>query len=338
MAIINNKMKVGHMGKIYFIVNPNAKNGSCLKTWRKLEVDLRATGVSFLAFFTEYPGHAQEIAETLSRKASGQPLIIAAVGGDGTMHEVVNGAAAYPNTMVGFIPGGSGNDFSRGYRIPKKASDALQLFIGENIGASIDIDIGKIGHNEVHETYFMNNMGVGFDAIISKEANESRMKKLLNRLSLGRLVYVFILVKNVFTYRLVPYDLTVDGKEMSFKSAWFITVSNQRFYGGGMKIAPHAHPSDGLLDVTVVSDLSRWKLLLVFISVFWGKHTMFKEVLQFTAKTITIDSPRKVLVHADGEIVGHTPLRIDVCPKKLRILAGYDTAEQMEELRSDDGH
>ena len=123
-------MKVDHM-KVYFIINPNAKNGRCRDIWRTIDKELKDKGISFLAFFTEYPGHARELAEAISKQADGQPIAIAAVGGDGTVHEVINGTAGFKNVAVGFIPGGSGNDFSRGFNIPKKSAAALELFLRE---------------------------------------------------------------------------------------------------------------------------------------------------------------------------------------------------------------
>ncbi|WP_079510108.1 diacylglycerol/lipid kinase family protein [Mesobacillus jeotgali] len=326
------------MEKLYFIVNPNAKNGRCREIWRKVEAEMKAQDILYLAFFTEYSGHAEEIAGTIARNLNGSQAIIAAVGGDGTLHEVVNGAATYPNVTVGFIPGGSGNDFSRGFSIPKKAADALYLVADQNHSHTAEIDIGKIQHKELQETYFMNNMGVGFDAAVAKESNESSMKILLNRVSLGRLVYVYILIKKLLTFRTIPIEITVDGKVFRYDHAWFVTVSNQPYYGGGMKIAPAACPDDGILDVTVVHSISRWKLLLVFISVFWGKHTNFKEVEQFTGKSITILSPQDVFAHADGEAVGHTPLKIQACPKALSILTGKNNPGHTEELKINDCH
>lgn len=326
------------MEPIYFIVNPNAKNGSCREIWRNIEKNLSASSINFLAFFTEYPGHAKEIASSLARKLNGKSAVIVAVGGDGTLHEVVNGVAGFSCVTIGFIPGGSGNDFSRGFAIPKKPAKALQLLMKNIRKPGHPIDIGKIQHNELHETYFMNNMGVGFDAVVAKEANESEMKRLLNRFSLGRLVYVYILIKKLLTYSVTPVDLTVDGKVYKYDAAWFVTVSNQPYYGGGMKIAPAALANDGLLDVTVVRNISRWKILLIFISVFWGKHTAFKEVEQFTGKSILINTPQEILAHADGEIIGFAPLNIQACPDALNIFSGIGTIGHTEELKIDDCH
>lgn len=96
---------------------------------------------------------------------------------------------------------------------------------------------------------------------------------------------------------------TIDGKTQVFHKVWFVTISNQPYFGGGMKIAPLASPADGELDFTIVHGLSRWKLLLVFLSVFLGKHTAFKEVYSGTGERITIRSDQDVPIHADGETV-----------------------------------
>jgi diacylglycerol kinase (ATP) len=326
------------MEKVYFIVNPNAKNGSCREIWRNIEKELDVLGTSYLAFFTQYPGHAKEIALSISRKANGSPIAIAAVGGDGTLHEVINGTAGYNYVTVGFIPGGSGNDFSRGFHIPQETRAALHLFLGNTRRSFTEVDLGKITHNQLQETYFMNNMGVGFDAVISKEANESGMKRLFNRLSMGRLVYAYILIKKLITFQCIPIELWIDGEKYKFEKVWFVTVSNQPYFGGGMKIAPQARTADGLLDVTVVHQLARWKLLLVFISVFWGKHTRFKEVQQFTGKSICIASADEVLIHADGEVIGYTPVKIQVCPKFLTVFSENGIEGHTEELKIDDCH
>lgn len=326
------------MEPIYFIVNPHAKNGSCREIWRNIEKSVSISKISFLAFFTEYPGHAREIASSLAGKSNGKTAVIVAVGGDGTLHEVVNGVAGFHHVTIGFIPGGSGNDFSRGFAIPKNPAEALQLLVKNIRQPGHPIDLGLIQHNELQETYFMNNMGVGFDAVVAKEANESEMKMLLNRFSLGRLVYVYILIKKLLTYRVTPVELTVDGKVYKYDAAWFVTVSNQPYYGGGMKIAPATLAHDGLLDVTVVHNISRWKLLMIFISVFWGKHTSFKEVEQFTGKSITINTKQDVPAHADGEVIGFAPLNIQACPDALTIFSGIGTTGHTEELKIDDCH
>lgn len=322
---------------IYFIINPQAKNGYCRKVWRKLERILLAKKVPYMAFFTEYRGHAKEIVQSLAVKTEGKKVIMVAVGGDGTIHEVINGAAPFPHVMVSFIPGGSGNDFSRGYRISKKPSRALSALLEQLDQMQVTfVDTGIIKNNKGNQLFFINSMGAGFDALISKQVNESKIKRALNRLSLGKFVYVYFLLENLFTYKKSQINVKIDGTDYTFSSAWFVTVSNQPFYGGGMKISPDASPVDGKLNITVVHNLSRAKLLLVFLTVFWGGHTRFKEVSSLTGRSIQIYSNRPLNVHADGEDIGITPVQITVNHKNLPVIID-NQANEREEVNLSEG-
>ncbi|PFP27855.1 diacylglycerol kinase [Bacillus sp. AFS073361] len=317
------------MKQVYFIINPKAGNGHCFKIWERVEHQLKVNHVNYLAFFTEYPGHAKILTTQIVQKTSEQKIVIA-VGGDGTMHEVMNGAVNDNKITLGFIPGGSGNDFSRGFQIPADPVEAIAVILRLAKQKGLSIDIGKIKLAESNERFFINNMGAGFDALISYEVNQSRMKAILNKLSMGRMVYVYFLLKKLFTYKTTTIDLSIDGKKHIFEQTWFVTVSNQPFYGGGMKIAPDAEPDDGLFDITVVHQLSRWKLLLVFISVFWGKHTHFKEVKTYTGRSVSIHSPTKLFVHADGEHIGTTPFKIDLQVSALEVLTRRSHPKEVE--------
>jgi diacylglycerol kinase (ATP) len=307
------------MKQIYFIINPKAKNGHCMKIWNKLEKKLSEENVIYQAAFTEYPGHAKSLAAEIAASNDKEKVMIA-VGGDGTMHEVMNGMINYKNIILGFIPGGSGNDFSRGFHIPSDPIEALRFMLQMMKKDGPLIDAGKVTMADQTEHYFINNMGAGFDALVSHEVNQSRMKGILNKLSMGRLVYVYFLLKKLFTYTCTSIELSIEGKKHIFDNTWFVTVSNQPFYGGGMKIAPNAVPDDGIFEITVVHNLSKVKLLLVFISVFWGKHIHFKEVSTFQGSMVSIHSETPVFIHADGEIIGYTPLNMHVHPKVVQVL------------------
>jgi diacylglycerol kinase (ATP) len=307
------------MKQFYFIINPKARNGDSLRVWGKVETKLMDDKIPYLAYFTEYHGHAIQLAAQIAEGNNEQKVIIA-VGGDGTISEVMNGIAKYNNITLGFVPGGSGNDFARGFQIPSNPEEALKVILRLMNEEVPSIDIGRITMKDHSEHYFINNMGAGFDALISYEVNHSKTKAWLNKLSLGRLVYVYFLLKKLFSYKCTTIDLSIDGKRHILEQTWFVTVSNQPYYGGGMMIAPNAVPNDGLLDITVVHRLSKLKLLLVFISVFWGKHIHFKEVQTFKGRMVTIHSASSLYVHADGEDIGFTPLNIHVQTKSLKVL------------------
>jgi len=324
------------MKKIYFIINPLAKNGYGLSTWNKVEEELEKRGIPFQAFFTMYHGHAIELARSIAENVNGETVSLVAVGGDGTLHEIINGIIKYPNIVVGVIPAGSGNDFSRGLFIPKDPLVALDHIISKAPFQPEYIDVGKMINYEKEEQYFVNNMGAGFDAEVAQAANRSRLKALLNRYSLGMLIYVMILLKKLASFRCRTVEMTIDGKDYTFPSTWFVTVANQPYYGGGMLIAPSASPTDGKLNIIVVNNLSKLKLLAVFISVFWGGHTRFKEVTTLKGENIKITTSEPLLIHLDGEIKGYTPITVQVVNKSLSIIVNKDnlSEEEVKELNS----
>jgi diacylglycerol kinase (ATP) len=308
------------MKNIHIIINPQAKNGYSQKVWLDVEANLELMGIPYSAYFTEYRGHAKQIGEAIKGEVGTEETIIVVIGGDGTIHEVINGVVNTRNIFIGFIPGGSGNDFSRGYGIPQNPSSAFQYLLQHWEKPPTFVDVGKIIKSNQNVTHFINNMGAGFDALITKEANDSPLKKVLNRFSMGNLIYAYYVIKKLFTFQCTDITLLIDGKSHSFKNTWFVTVSNQPYYGGGMKISPDASVKDGLFNITVVHNLSRIKFLMVFITVFWGGHTRFKEVESFLGKEISIQSKKKLYVHADGEYIGETPLEIQAYQQIIPLL------------------
>lgn len=282
---------------VHFILNPNAGNGRGQNKWRQLKAQLT---IPYALHETQYAGHtfelAGEIASTATKK---QPVCIIAIGGDGTLHEVVNGIAGNKHVYVGAIAAGSGNDFARGYRVFRDAK-ALEQFVLNKQATVHDVGVARINS---HEKRFVNNFGIGFDALVAIIANESQLKKKLNKWKLGKLSYPYFVIQALFTFK--PFQLTMihNGKREVFNDVWFATVSNQPFFGGGMNLSPVSNTQDGKIEVTVVSNLSKWKLLFLFGSVFFAKHTQMKEVQQFEVEQIQFEFQFEahVMSHADGE-------------------------------------
>ena len=287
----------------------------------RLKRSLRKKDINYRSFQTKYPKHAEELARQLCSLHKNTMEAIIVVGGDGTLHEVVNGLVDYPTVKIGFIPAGSANDFSRGFQTPKSPLEALSFTMKKKQSSGKRFDIGKVMVNgQRKKEYFVNNIGAGFDAEVCKLTNESKMKNYFNKIGLGSLAYVGSLIRLLFTYKLTNVNIEMDGKICRYEKVWFVTVSNQPFFGGGMKIAPKADPTDGCLDVTIVHNLSRLKLLFVFITVFFGKHTRFKEVVQYKGKRVSIKSDDNMLVHADGELIGQLPIEAEVQHRKICFL------------------
>ena len=309
---------------LFFIINVAASNGRSIKIWGKLKDELEHKSISYRSFFTKYPGHGTEIAKQITEMYNGKIAGIIAVGGDGTIYEVVNGVNLEANICIGAIPAGSGNDFSRGYKLPSSPLAALELILQELENKQPFFDIGQfVCSFSRRKRYFVNSLGVGFDAEIAKKANNFPLKGLLNKLKLGSLTYVVILLNLLFTYRRTNAEVIIDRNVYRFTNVWFIAVSNQKYYGGGMKISPQAMPNDGLLNITVVYKMSRFKLLAVFISVFWGGHQKFKEVKMMTGNVLEIVSEELLEVHADGENVGKTPVKITIQKRAMQFFSPF---------------
>jgi diacylglycerol kinase (ATP) len=298
-----------------FLINPVSGNGTSLKVWKIVQQELERQGVAYRHAFTERAGHAADLARIAAdeHRSGRQPLIaVVAIGGDGTIHEVVNGLADCPELPVGVIPAGSGNDFVRGFDLPKQPLAALEHLLAAGGLRVRTVDVGRYRLGAGREGLFINGIGIGFDGEIAKRANESRFKPLLNRLRLGQLAYVLTMFRLLFTYRTHDVEIVIDGEARPFSNVWLIAVSNIAFYGGGMRINPQAVPDDGEFNLCIVHNLSRLKLLAVFSTVFPGKHTRFEEVTMLRGRQIEVRSSRPMTIHADGEIIGTTPLTVEV--------------------------
>lgn len=300
---------------VLFIINEHAGNGKGRNVWKALTPKLK---LDYTYRITEYAGHAAAIAGQEAKKHPGQPLLIIAVGGDGTIHEVIQGVSGVSHVTVGALKAGSGNDFTRGYPSFKHAEDINRYVRMNSAGSTLNVrrkamDVGQLqirpasdcgGINKGGKMLFVNNAGIGFDAFVSTTVNRSALKRILNKVRLGSLIYALTVVWALFAFRRFHVTVGQGAASTTFRKVWFIAMCNQPYFGGGMKISPGSVPNDGKLEVTIVHGLARWKLLLVFITVFWGGHTGFKEVSVMEGTTFTFQTDRAMLCHTDGEYAG----------------------------------
>ncbi len=276
---------------IVFIINSKAGNGAALSIWNRL---LKTIDFPYEQFVTAYPGHAAELVVKL-RSRNG-PVLIVGIGGDGTMREIAASAAGFDQLFVGSVPAGSGNDFARTFSCFHSA-EAIRLFMQQQAG--ILTDLGEIKGQA--PDWFISSSGMGFDAAVSQAVNRSRLKGWLNKLRLGKLAYLFFVAGTLVSFK--TFQLTVETPEgvFHYEDVWLATVSNQPYFGGGMRISPSSKTTDGLLELTIVHQISRLKLLAVFGTVFSGSHMKFKEVVQHSGKQFSLSATRLVLLHADGD-------------------------------------
>ncbi|MDQ0220307.1 diacylglycerol/lipid kinase family protein [Peribacillus cavernae] len=311
--------RAGIAKDLYFIINPAAQNNRSLKIWKKVETRLLAENIAYQAFHTQDKGHAKQITIDILSKTDRETTIIA-VGGDGTLHEVINGAAGYPHGIIACIPAGSGNDYVRGIQQTNSQKDALSLILSQSEKRISKVDIGYL---ETQETkgFFINSFGIGIDAEITYDVNHSASKKWFNFFKIGKLVYIYSFLKKLFTYRRTDMTVTIDGRKHIFRKVWFIVVSNQSYFGGGIKISPRSEYEDGRFNLIAVHDIPHIKLLFVFLTVLWGGHLRLKNVSSFLGREMEITSDKPVRIQADGEIVGNSKVYAAIAPYKMRILS-----------------
>lgn len=281
------------------ILNPTSGNGLAARVLPRLENLLREAGIEYRVDRTARAGDSRLYA----RRAVEDGLEgVIAVGGDGTFFEVVNGIAQSGLEVI-FAPCGTGNDFVKTFRLPKRTEEAVRLQLG---AAARRIDLGKF-----NDMYFLNVAGAGFDVdvLIETEKFKTRFKGLV-----AYLLGAFSAIRN-----LKPLDLAmeVDGGQVERVQSTIVSVGNGRYIGGGMKAVPDAIPDDGLFDVVVarrVNKLSVGVLLFFFVL---GIHTKLKWLCRsFRCRRVTFAGVGSV--EADGEIFQAETAAFEVLPRALR--------------------
>ena len=302
-----------------FIVNPNSKSGLGRRIWSlQVEPALKKQKIPYEVFFTKYRQHAAKISRKITEDGECRTIIV--LGGDGTINEVVNGITDLSKATLGYIPTGSSNDFARSLRLPTDPLPALSNILSPTRYLSANIGILTY---DGRKRRFAVSSGMGFDAGICHEAMVSPLKPLLNRLGLGKLTYVGIALRQILT--LTPAGITVTFDEthrMTFPKAYFATAMNQPYEGGGFRFCPDADCKDELLDVIVISGLSKLKILALLPTAYKGWHTHFGGVHIYRCRKMEITSKIPLPLHADGEpVFRQTLVSMSLESKKLRIIA-----------------
>jgi len=301
---------------VYVIKNGNPASLNSQQVWKRAEKILKKEAILYSVFVTKYAGHAKVIAEDLLRETSIRTLLLV-VGGDGTMHEVINGAAPYPHAIVACIPAGSGNDYARGVQKTLNVKEAIKLI--QKPDEASRIDLGQM-QSKGNKCYFMNSLGLGFDASICEVVNRSKWKPQFQKWKLGKFIYLYYFLKQLFIFKPFSLQVEVDGRHEEYDHVWLIVVANQPYFGGGLKVSPNSTTNDGKFHVLVVNNLSARMFLLVFATIFWGGHLrLSKWVRHFTCNEIKLETEQTVPIQADGEVIGDSIISAKIIPKKLLV-------------------
>ncbi len=307
----------------YFIVNPHSQNGRGGKIWKKLEKLLKDWQVDYQCFLTEKPGDARNFARCLTEGVK-EPRIIAGVGGDGTVNEILDGLLFCGPVTFGYIPTGTGNDLARSLRFPKKPEKCLKRILHPQYYKQLDYGVLSYGEDAVCHRRFCVSSGIGMDAAVCHNLLFSRQNRSFFGKHFGKLVYLFIGIKQLILAKPTKGYLILDGvRKVEFNHIYFVAVHIHPYEGGGFRFAPQANPTDGKLTVSVVSHGSKRKLIPLLVSAYFGfrrkKH--LKGIRSYECREVRIHTEQPMAVHADGEsCMCQDDLQIQCIEKKLRMI------------------
>jgi YegS/Rv2252/BmrU family lipid kinase len=311
---------------ILVIYNPAAGRGRVQAHWPQVESALRQAGVEFEAVATRAPLDALALAE----RAAGSYTAVVGVGGDGTLHEIVNGllrASGQGETIaVGMVPLGNGDDFAK--VIPPETPVGGKPFdwrvaVDKIAGGETKLfDVGRItGDRSLSERgdgpqYFMNSMDVGFGALGSH--NYRNVPSFLTGFS----AYLAAVLKTMIDYPTLHLRIQLDDQPPFEQSTTMTAVMNGRCFGNGFWVCPDARADDGLLDVLVAQAVSRLTILRLIPKIMRGTHTREPVLRLVQARRVLIESREPLVVEADGEFpyTQARRLQVDILPKVLRVI------------------
>jgi diacylglycerol kinase (ATP) len=252
-------------------------------------------------------------AERLAAEVATDGARVVAVGGDGTVQEVVNGimASASAEASLGIVPVGTGNDLARSLRLPRDPAAAWTVAIGRQ---ERPIDLMRATGGDGRARWFGSAGGIGFDArVAAAMAKRQGWQR-------GRAAYLVTTLAELRRFDNCSVSLTVDGVSATAE-VLFIAIANGEYYGGGMRIAPGATVDDGMLDLCVVGDVTRLTALGQLANLYRGTHVRHPKVDMRRGRSVTITGDPTTLVHLDGEPFGGLPLRVELHDAALIVAA-----------------
>jgi YegS/Rv2252/BmrU family lipid kinase len=295
--------------KALLIVNPNANLG---RAWRAA-TDLRPIVEEFGGADwtgTVYPTHAVELARQAA--LDGYNLVIAA-GGDGTVHEVINGLMQVPieqRPKLGIAPLGSGNDFAFAVGVDKNPAHALrQAFTG----TAKRVDVGRMQDGNGRVEYFDNALGIGFDATVTIHSRKFTYVR-------GFLIYLIAVLQTVILNHDAPRMRISTDQENWEDEVLMMVVCNGPREGGGFLVAPEAKLSDGIFNYALIKRVSRPMMLRLIPEVMNGTHGRFRQVRMGKLCKMELESEQPLPIHADGEILAG--FGVDICQVSVEIQPG----------------
>lgn len=286
--------------KLYFMINPHAGSGKALECLSIIKQYCDDNNCEYSIFISEYKKHIEQTVRQIIQSNTKTDIAFIAVGGDGTVLEVLNGMSYCEYAIMGVIPVGTGNDFSRSMGLePGNIEESLDVILSNNKDY---MDVCEITTAKGKRA-FLNVASIGFDADINKRA--IKLKSLFENHNF----YVFTGILTLFCYKSKKLKIKYDGKTIN-KTIFLCAIANGNYYAGGFRINPNGKLNDGKMDIILFEKMLSFKMLFRLSKIHKGEHLNYKNVTTIKTDSIEITSKDKVNVQVDGEPLGMVPVRV----------------------------
>jgi YegS/Rv2252/BmrU family lipid kinase len=252
---------------------------------------------------SEFPGHLAQAA------GEARDSLLVVVGGDGTLNEVVNGAAG-SGAEIAVLPSGTGQDFGRTHGIPDDFDGAVRVAL---VGDTRTIDLGRVELADGTNRFFANVGSAGMSGAVARRANA--MTKRLG----GKATFFYALTREFLAWQNTRVMVELDDGARREGAMHDVIVANGHWHGGGMKLAPDAEQDDGLFDVVFIGDVNKLDFLTTAPKLYSGRYLSHPKVELLRSSSVAISAAKPLPLEVDGEPIGATPARFVVVPSALRL-------------------
>ena len=316
ICLIINSFFMSHIDKInkyswFVIANPTSGNRNFSKLWKEIQQSLKNKNLDYSFAFTQFSKHEIELAQNAIQKGFRN---IISVGGDGTLHHVVNGVMLQryvksSDITIAVIPLGTGNDWIKTYNIPNSIQKAVEIIHTKKV---ILQDIGVLEASNKTRSYFNNVAGLGYDGYV--------VNKLCSLKKFGAISYLLAGLNSLLFYKKSVFKITFNNE--TIENRCLMTVFGIcKFSGDGMQFTKNVDSTDGFLDITVVKDLSFFDVIFNISKLYSGKIVNHKKIATYKTKEIkVIAKDSKPFIQADGELIANGDVRVTIIEKAIQFV------------------
>ena len=291
------------MKKVHLLVNLKSGSNKGAKALKEIEAALKKEKLAYNIQISTYPGQLVPIATKTANEINNNYECIVVVGGDGSLNQALNGIknSLHPDTPLAYFPAGTGNDFARAAKLQNNPLKFIKKI--KNHPTVTNVDCGRYQDLLTgEEKYFVNNLGIGFDAFVVNKTNHSKLKTKFNKINIGNLTYGINIAQALKGQDNFKVKILTNEHTYSYDHAYLVTTTNHPYFGGGVPILPIANIYNHKLDIAIVEKPNLAKFLYLFSKLLLnGSHMQSKQFHYFEANKIEVETYQAEYGQLDGE-------------------------------------